>query len=389
MRYGLLVIGSGPAGCAAATSYRDAGGQGPICLVTADPDAPYWRPPLSKEYLRGEAREPQPIVTAEGDEDPWEGIELRLGEEVLDLQVQDGAAQTANGPLEYETLVVAAGAAPMPLPGAAADADVRLLRSFADARALVEAASDASTAVVVGSGFIGCEAAASLATRGLDVTLVTTEAAPQQDRLGEFAAGRIEGWLTDLGVAVRCGASVDAVEAPRRVRLGDGTTLEPDLLLVAVGVRPRSDVFEAAGLEIENGRIVVDEHLATTVPGVFAAGDIALAHHAVADRSLPVEHWGDAQTMGALAGRNAAEVEHEHESWEDVPGFWSEIGEYALQYWAWGDGHDEVVVDDRGESFAVWYGRDGVTVGVLTHELDEEYERGKALIAEGAPLPRP
>lgn len=389
MRYGLLVIGSGPAGCAAATAYRDAGGEGPICLVTDDPHAPYWRPPLSKEFLRGETDKPQPIVEAEGDEDPWRGIELRLGEEVLDLQVQDGAAQTADGPLEYETLVIAAGAGPIPLPDTAADADVRLLRSFDDAQALVERAREASSAVVVGSGFIGCEAAASLAARGIDVTLVTTEEAPQQQRLGEFAAGRIAGWLTDLGVELRCGASVDAVEAPRRVRLGDGTTLEPDLLLVAVGVRPRIDVFEAAGLEVEDDRIVTDEYLATTLPGVFVAGDIALAHHGVADRRLFVEHWGDAEKMGTLAGRNAARAEDEFDAWDDVPGFWSQIGEKTLQYSAWGDGHDEVVVDDRGDAFAVWYGRGGATVGVLTHQLDEEYERGQGLVADGAALLRP
>ena len=279
---------------------------------------------------------------------------------------------------------------------------MHLLRSFADARRLVTSAGHARSAVVIGSGFIGCEAAASLALRGVETTLVTPDEVPQQKRLGREAGDRIAQWLIGAGVELRTGVRVGQVRAPRTVHLDDGATLAPDLILAAVGVEPGGGWLEDSELTMHEGRIVADEHLAAA-PGVWVAGDVARAHHAVAGRPIPVEHWGDALGMGEVAGHNAARTEvgvpggagqasvlahaatADPESlrrWEAVPGFWSTIGEHTLKHAAWGDGHEQARMVERTGGFTLWYtdAQDRV-VGVLTYNADEDYERGRELVA--------
>lgn len=391
--YGLVVIGSGPAGVHAAVAYVDAGGAGRVCLVAADSDHPYQRPPLSKEVLAGE--EP-PEVTPLVEDDEAEAlaqVELRTGVRVESLDTESRVLHTDDGELlAYDRLVVATGSHPRELPGAQPGSQVFALRSLDDARRLSEAVAGARSAVVVGSGFIGCEAAASLAARGLSTTLVTPESAPQVARLGEWAGARLAQWLTAVGVELRTGVQVERVEAPATVRLDDGTTLETDVVVAAVGVDQAQDFLEQSGIPTEEGRLLVDEQLRTADPHVWAAGDVARGHHDVAGRHLSVEHWGDAMTMGALAGRNAAasgpDAVGEASTWSDPPGFWSSIGEHTLKYSAWGDGHDQEHPVDHGDgAFTVWYAdAAGELVGVLTHERDEDYERGGELLAVRARL---
>ena len=191
---GLLVIGSGPAGVHAAAAYVEAGGPGEVCLLSADPDEPYQRPPLSKDVLAGESpAEGTPILE---DESALAKVDVRLGTHVESLDTVRRRVRTGDGQeLAYERLVLATGSEPTPLPDADAGANVFLLRSLGHGRALADAVADASSAVVVGSGFIGCEAAASLADRGVRTTLVTPERAPQAARLGEWAGERIAEWL--------------------------------------------------------------------------------------------------------------------------------------------------------------------------------------------------
>lgn len=378
--YSLIVIGSGPGGVGAARAYLTAGGPGPVLLLTADEDRPYQRPPLSKEALRSaDAPDHTPI----GDDDDLAGIELRLSSPVAGVDLARRRVRVAATEIGFATLVIAPGSHPALLPGLSPDVDGHVLRTIADFRRLTAAAGHARTAVVVGSGFIGCEAAASLAMRGLQVTLVSPETGPQQKRLGDHPARAIADWLVDLGVGLRLEVEVSSVETPRRVHLSDGTTLEPDLLLLALGVTPSTAFLAGSGLDQEDGRVIVDRHLETSTPGVYAVGDAALAEHAVAGRRVAVEHWGDAEAMGAAAGRNAAGGS---QVWDTVPGFWSEIGEHTLMYAAWGDGWDSTEVVEAGEAFTVWYGQDGDLVGVLTHGNEDDYERGRALIADGARL---
>lgn len=380
-RCGLAIIGGGPAGVSAAQGYLDAGGSGPVVMVTSDVDPPYQRPPLSKDVLAGRAApEGQPI---EGELPPE--VDLRLATTVSAVDLRERTLRLGEEHLAFDRLIVAAGAHPNPLPTADDDAEVHLLRSLTDAQRLVRSAVHARSAVVIGSGFIGCEAAASLAIRGVQTTLVTPEDAPQAKRLGQVAGARLAQWLIGAGVELRTGVTVTGVRAPRTVHLDDGTTLEPDLVLAAVGVTPNGALLEGSGVNVYEDRIVAEEHL-LAAPGVWVAGDVARAHHEVAGRPIEVEHWGDALAMGELAGRNAA-TDGDPQAWETIPGFWSVIGEHTLKYSAWGDGYETAELVPRTGGFTVWYGdADGALVGVLTYEADDDYERGQQLLEQGASL---
>lgn len=382
----LIVIGGGPAGRSAAAAYREAGGSGRVVLITAEDTPPYRRPPLSKGFLSGEVAEDEMLQRPAADYDDQD-IELWLSEPVSGLDTAARRVTTASGrEITYDTVVLATGcaAAVPPIDGGDHPA-VAKLRSLEDGRFLRTAAGSAKRAVVIGSGFIGCEAAATMARRGVDVTMVTSEELPQLKRLGRDVAERIAGWLTAAGVAIVASEPVRSID-PDGAVVTDNASYDGDLILAALGVTPNSALAGLAGLDLsDDGRILVDASMATAVPGVFAAGDVVMAENATAGRRLRVEHWGEADRMGTIAGRSAAGVA---DSWTDVPGFWSTIGEHSLQYKSWGDGFDAVEVVDHGAgSFTAWYSTDGVAVGVLTHEADDDYEKGDALIAAGSPVP--
>jgi NADPH-dependent 2,4-dienoyl-CoA reductase/sulfur reductase-like enzyme len=385
---GLIVIGSGPAGKASAEAYREAGGAGRVVIVTADEAPPYDRPPLSKAFLRGESD-----ADALAMESPSfytdHRIELLVGEPATALDSSRAVVTTGSGrTIGFGRCIIATGCRPadLPVPGADHPA-VMGLRSLRQGQTLRDAAQTASTAVVVGSGFIGCEAAASLAIRGVDVTMVTAEERPQSARLGQHAAGRLTEWLADSGVRVMAAAEVAEILDGTTLLTDDGARVRGDLLLSAAGVVPLSEIGERAGLRMDQNRIVVDEHMATNCPGIFAAGDVVLAHNAAAGRALRVEHWGDALRMGEVAGHCAA---GQSDSWAEVPGFWSEIGDRILKYAAWGDGFDrDDFVQHKDGGFTVWYSTAGIVVGVLTHQADGDYDRGSQLILIGGQVPLP
>ena len=385
-REGLVVVGGGPAGHAAATAYRQAGGSGPVRLLSADDVAPYQRPPLSKDYLRGESDESQlPLDEASTYADL--GIEVRLGEPVASLDALAHTVTLRSGDVvSYASCVLATGSSPVPLPVPGGDhPDVLQLRSLAQGKTLRGRAERSLSAIVVGSGFIGCEAAVSLALRGLEVTVLTAEELPQVERLGREAGTRLAGWLREAGVSLVGGADIVDIEGGHLVHLADGSEHTADLVLAAVGIAPAVELARSAGLRLEDGRVVTDQHMRTTAPDVYAAGDVALAHHAAAGRRIAVQHWGEALAMGEIAGRSAAGDEA---AWSEAPGFWSEIGDHTLKYAAWGDGYDDArLVDHADGAFTVWYSSAGTCVGVLTHERDEDYERGSDLVEQGGPTP--
>lgn len=376
--HGLVVIGSGPAGVSAAEAFRENDGTAPVRIMTADADPPYARPPLSKDYLRGET-EDAALHPAQWYTD--RDIELHHAS-VEAIDVADHAVIVDGEPMPYGALILACGATPTALPVPGGERALTL-RSLADARRLRDEVGRARSAVVVGAGFIGCEAAASLAVRGVDVTLVAPEQQPQRKRLGAAAGEHLLQLVTRSGVRFLGGASVAEV-TPHGVRLEDGRELRCDVVLAATGVTPRSGLAEGAGLALDGGRVVVDAHMRTSAAEVYAAGDVALAANATAGRRLAVEHWGDAMTHGEIAGRNAAGA---HASWTDVPGFWTEIGDATVKYHAWGDGYDGSRLVERDGGFTVWYERAGAAVGVLTCEADDDYELGEQLIAGGRPAP--
>lgn len=388
----IVIVGGGPAGLSAARAYRDSGGTGHITLLAAEQHPPYRRPPLTKEYLRGEIeRDELPIQPA-----TWyleSGVEFRPATPASTLDVERGVVGVENGDeIAYDACVLATGSEPTrpPIPGAD-DPEILTMRTVEDSTRLISLAKEGTDAIIVGSGFIGCEAAASLAMRGVEVTMVSMDDLPQGALLGEEAGERIRRWLEGHGVTLRLGARVEEFRRAAEgfeVALAGGEALSAGAVLLGTGVRPRTELAEAAGLSVEPGGILTDSSMRTEASGVYAAGDISYAYNASAGRRLHVEHWGEALNMGSVAG---AVMAGESEQWSASPGFWSTIGPRTIKYTAWGDGFDEARLVDHGEaseeSFTVWYGLDGVCVGVLTHNYDRDYEEGRRLVEAGEPLP--
>jgi NADPH-dependent 2,4-dienoyl-CoA reductase/sulfur reductase-like enzyme len=385
----LLVVGGGPAGHSAAATYRAAGGTGAVVLLAGEGRAPYERPPLSKELLRGElAPEALPLADHSSFYDEQEitvrhDIALSLHPDDHRVRLEGGA-----GEITYQHCILATGAQPVrpPIPGAEQDG-VHLLRTVTDALALRAAAAPGRHVLVLGSGFIGCEAAASLRLRGCDVTLVSQEPAPQAQRLGDEVAQRLAAWLTDAGVDARHERELTAIGPDLRAELSDGSTVNPDRILLAGGVAPDTVLARDAGLALaDGGEIAADTAMRTSAPGVLACGDCCKAEHAIAHRPLHVEHWTDALAQGEIAGWSAAGREA---SWDTVPGFWSTIGTDTIKYAAWGDGYATTHLVDHGDgAFTAWYADGaGTCIGVLTHDRDPDYETGQRLIAQGASAP--
>ncbi len=397
----VAIVGGGPAGLSAARSYRAAGGRGAVTLVAAEPHLPYQRPPLTKEYLRGESpREELWLEPA-----AWyreQAIEVRHAPAVA-LDPDAGRLTLQGGDvLTFDACVLATGSEPgrPPVPGVELDG-VLVLRGLDDSEALQRrVAEGARRAVVVGSGFIGCEAAASLRARGCEVVLVSGEPAPQAGRLGEAVGRELARWLERDGVELQLGTQVGEIRPAAgaagpggrlwalEVLTEDGTpAVGCDLVVLGSGVSPRLELARDAGLELDEGApgIRCSAELRTSHPRVWAAGDIAVAEHPLAGRALRVEHWGDALAHGeaigiTLAGGSAR--------WETVPGFWSTVGTRTLKLAAWGDGWErDHLVAHPGGGFTVWYERDGACVGVLTHDADADYDRGRELVGRGDPVP--
>jgi NAD(P)H-nitrite reductase large subunit len=388
----IVIVGGGPAGLSVARAYRKTGGRGRILLLTAEPYFPYRRPPLTKEYLRGEMpRDELPIESPRWYEE--NDVELRTTTLVAELDCDRSVVETETGEgVPYDSLVLATGSEPMriPIPGAD-DPEVLVMRTIEDSERLQTRASEGGRAVVVGSGFIGCEAAASLSLRGAEVVLVSQEEGPQKERLGEDASRRIQGWLEGYGVDLRMGIGVESIERKDEgfeVAVTGGDSIPGQTVLLATGVRPCTRLAEEAGLHMEKGGVITDSSMRTSASMVFAVGDIAFAMNEAAGSRQKVEHWGDALNHGRVAGTVLAGGEA---VWKEAPGFWSTTGDKTLKYWAWSEVWDEARFVEKdgseGEAFAVWYGREGTTVGVLAHNADEDYEEGRKLIERGAPLP--
>ncbi len=380
----LLIIGGGPAGLSAARSYRERRREGEIAIVADESRMPYERPPLTKELLRGEIGFDQLAIE---DED-WlteQRVQLISGRAVALDAGRRTITLSGGRALTYGTCLLATGGEPTRLPIPGADHPrVRVVRTVDDVRELLERLGDGARVAVIGSGFIGCEIAASLRMRGHAVQLVSDETAPNAARLGDEAAAIIGGWLREDGVTLALGTAVDGIEPG-----GDAATViagdrrfEAEVIVMASGVSPRSELAVQAGLELDGGAIGVDASMRTDHDGLLAAGDVCRAYNLTAARPLRVEHWGDALVQGKIAGATAAGADA---GWDSVPGFWSTIGTRTLKYAAWGDGYEQTRLEHHdGGAFTAWYGRAQTIVGVLTHGADDDYERGSALIAQGA-----
>ena len=378
---GFIAIGSGPAGLSAAETFRSRHPHIPVRILTIDPALPYAKPPLSKDYLCG--RDAKLDLHSAG----WfvrNNVDLIRGITVDRIDLAHQEVVTAGGQhYPYWHLVVASGSTAVPLDVPGGDAALTL-RSFADAVTLKMAAHYAESAAVIGGGLIGCEAAACLASLGVSTTMVAAEAVPLQRRFGIEAGERVAKILSDNGVRFISQATVSAIEDDR-VLLDNGCAIDGELVVSATGVRPDITLAQAAGLDIDDDRIVVDEHMHASARNVYAAGDVALAHNVTAGRRITAEHWRDAAHEGRVAGLTAA---GQPAVWDEVPGFSCTIGESILKYRGWGTDYEHSHLVEHRNGFTVTYESNGEFVGVLTLNADDDYRRADELLKSHAAIER-
>jgi 3-phenylpropionate/trans-cinnamate dioxygenase ferredoxin reductase component len=370
-----LIIGGGVAAAKAAEGLRAAGGKGSVGVRTAEPELPYERPPLSKEFLRGEAGREKTRTHDEA----WyreHDVEVLLATRASTLDPSTRTVTTEIGDqLRYGGLVLATGAIPvrLGLPGEELEG-VYYLRTVDDSERLRAAISRAETMVVIGGGFIGAEVAASGTQMDTRVTLLEVAETLWTRAVGPKIGRFFEEFLRDRGVHVRTRVGAQALEGDGGVEavvLPDGTRLPADVVVIGVGVRPDVDLAERAGLPVDNG-ILVDEQLRAT-DRVWAAGDVANAAHPLFGR-VRIEHWAEALNQGLIAGRNLAGAS---ERYDRVPYFFSDQFDLSLSYLGHVREWDELVTrgDQRVKQprFVTWYLREGIPrAALIINDWDAE-----------------
>ena len=337
----ILIIGGGAAGFAAAEALRRGGYQGKLLMISQDAAAPVDRPNLSKDYLAGTAPEEwMPLKSAD-----WyheRGIELRLGATVVnvDPRARRIALSDGNSP-SYDRLLLATGAEPIRLAIPGADqSNVHTLRSLEDCRGIIANLQSARRVAVIGASFIGLEVAAALRARNLEVHVIAPEKRPLERVFGAELGDFIRRLHEEHGVVFHLANAVTAIEG-KRVRLKDGPDLEADLVVAGIGVRPRTELAEKAGLRVDHG-ICVSECLETSVPGIYAAGDIARWPDRRSGQQRRVEHWVVAERQGQTAARNMLGA---GERYEDVPFFWSQHYDVPINYVGHAEAWDELAIE--------------------------------------------
>ena len=354
-------MGASLAGAKAAETLRKEGFEGSVALVGEEAERPYERPPLSKEYLRGEAGPEKLYVHADGFYEA-QGIDLRLSSAVTSLDVGDQTVSLASGDrLGYDSLLLCTGARPrrLALPGAELPG-VYYLRDMASSATLREAIKAAGRAVIVGAGWIGCEVAASARQLGAEVAIVEMAQLPLQKVLGPEMGQFYRDVHRDHGVEMHFGVAPEAVvgsDAAEGVRLADGRIVPGGIVIVGIGAEPRAELAMQGGLETGNG-VLTDEYLETSRPGVFAAGDVANSFHPLFGERVRLEHWSAARNQGPAAARNML---GRHEPYTRVPYFYSDQYEVGMEYSGHAPSWDEVIFrgDVEGREFIVFWVKDG------------------------------
>jgi 3-phenylpropionate/trans-cinnamate dioxygenase ferredoxin reductase subunit len=383
-----VIAGASLAGAKAAEALRAEGFDGRLVLIGAENERPYERPPLSKDYLRGDVARETVYVHDEGFYAEHD-IDLRLGRTAVDLNTSAGEVTLDDGAmLRYDRLLLATGAEPrtLAIPGSELDG-VMYLRSIVDSDALRSRLDQGGAAVVIGAGWIGAEVAASARQRGLDVTVVEPASVPLERVLGTEIGAIYRDIHADHGVRMLLGTGVERFEggsAVERVRTSDGRTVDCDFVVVGVGVRPRTALAARAGIAIENG-VLADARLQTGAPDVFVAGDVANAYHPFYDERIRVEHWANALHQGPLAARTM--LGHD-DVYDRLPYFFSDQYDVGMEYSGHATGADRVVL--RGdpatrEFIAFWLAEGRVLAGMNVNVWDVA-DTIRALIASREPV---
>jgi 3-phenylpropionate/trans-cinnamate dioxygenase ferredoxin reductase subunit len=361
------IVGAGLAGAKAAETLREEGFEGRVVLIGDEDERPYERPPLSKDYLRGEAEREGARVHADASFYESHDIELRAGARVESIDTRAGDLLLAGGEsIAFDGLLLATGAEPRRLEVDGA----RYLRTLPDADELRQHIAPGVHVAIVGAGWIGSEVAASAKQMGAEVTLIEMGEVPLERVLGRELGAFYRDLHVEHGVRFMGGAGAEAL-----------ASLSADLVLVAVGVTPRTQLAQAAGLEIENG-VRVDAALRSSVPNVFAAGDVANAWHPLLERHLRVEHWANALNQGPAAARSMLGLDV---SYDRVPYFFSDQYDVGMEYSGYADASDELVIrgDMASREFIAFWLRDGRVAAGMNVNVWDVTDPIQALIRSG------
>lgn len=370
------IIGGGAAGFAAAEMLRRKGYASRLVMISADPDAPYDRPNLSKDYLAGNAQEDWiPLQSADFYQE--HEIELILGARATRLDAAQKRIHLADGrSFAFDAILLAQGAEPIRFTGPGADLPhVHTLRTLRDSRAIIAKAAQRRRAVVVGASFIGLEVAASLRARNIEVHVVAPEARPMERILGEKVGDFIRALHESHGVVFHLGEKLAAI-SPTETTLESGAKLAADLVVVGIGVRPVLDLAEGAGLAIDRG-VKVNEYLETSAPGIYAAGDAARWPDRASGEDLRVEHWVVAERQGQTAACNILGLRKPHIA---PPFFWSQHYDVVISYVGAAKDWDEIILDGDLAALdcALRYRKNGKVLAVATIFRDQESLRAEA-----------
>lgn len=375
----LVIVGASLAAARAAEEARRIGFDGDVVLIGAESHPPYDRPPLSKDYLTSVT---EPSLALHIDASAI-GVELMTGTTATGLDARNRTVRTSGGDVPYDTLIIATGSEPRTLDVGSGLAGVTTLRSAADAQLIRGALHPGAKVVIVGAGFIGGEVASSARTRGAEVTMIEEQTLPLAHAVGQLVAERLAFLHRQYGVDLRTGVRLREMLGPgrvQRVQLTDGQVLDADLVVVGIGVTPATRWLKGSGVAVSDG-VACSPYLESTVPGVYAAGDVARWVNPWSGRSTRLEHWTASGEQAAVAARNA--LAEEQEQCSVVPYFWSDWYGHKLQML--GECADEVeLVTDGGptEPFLARYRFDGQLVGGFSLDRTGSLMRQRRQIAE-------
>jgi 3-phenylpropionate/trans-cinnamate dioxygenase ferredoxin reductase subunit len=384
----VVIAGASLAGAKAAETLRSEGFDGRVVLVGEEPVRPYERPPLSKTYLRGEVSFDEAAVHDERFYEEHD-IELLTATSVASI---DPASRCVTldpgGVLPYDQLLVTTGAKPnrIAIPGSDLGG-IHYLRSLESCDALREALAGASRLVVVGAGWIGSEVAASARQLGKEVALVEVAQVPLERVLGREVGATFLALHAEHGVELHMGTGVEAFRghgSVEEVVLSDGTSVLGDVFVVGVGVRPRTGIVDGTGVTIDNG-VVVDEYLASSVPGIWAAGDVANAWHPVLGMRIRLEHWSAALNQGPVAAKNM--LGHTV-AYEKIPYFFSDQYDFGMEYSGFAVQWDQLVYRGKRETreFIVFWLEGGRVVAGMNVNVWDVTDPIAALVASKHPV---